>query len=90
MTKNIDTTTTYVSIEYNVTNQKKTKKSFTCLNFVPKILFLAQFAPKIKKCFVSNETWHVYVFQGADNEFGKSFSKFWPPVFFLTQFDPKI
>ena len=45
---NIDTMT-QMSIECNVTTppQKKQKKSFTCLNFVPKILFLAQFGPKI-------------------------------------------
>ena len=32
----------------------------------------------------------MYVFEGADYEFGNSFSKFQPPVLFLAQFDPKI
>ena len=32
----------------------------------------------------------MYIFEGADYEFGNSFLKFQPPVLFLAQFGPKI
>ena len=59
-------------------------------NFDPQYFFGA-ISSRNLKTFVLNETWHVYVFEGANYELGKKFSKFQPAVFFfLAQFGPKI
>ena len=90
MTQNIDTTTHY---DPNVSriqchNPKKDKRSLSPVSILSqKYFFWSSLDPKFKNALFQM---NVYVFEGADYKFGNSFSKFWSPVLFLTQFGPKI
>ena len=91
-TQNIDTTTHY---DPNVNrlqchNPKKDKRSLSHVSILSQKYFVSPIWPQNLKMLCFKWNLHVYVLEGADYEFGNSFSKFRPPVLFLAQFGPKI